>query len=368
MTFAQRYFDLINLVLNLIPQALSSDSRPELSAKTPLRENPEGDYLEDPLSWPEPQAAQWPTPIPKAPWPSPTRSDLDLGQIAQLLELELEKEGRRPLGSISPREAKSARLALLCWVDERILTSNLAERNLWVNHSLVRRETGALNGGDLFFEELARLLALRANRLNPLQSDRSAGQLAEVSRDSLWGAPLSLTVNGSWESPALGPALAGQARDLFERWPEAEEASWPTLDPTLADLAKETQSPNAAGPLLSKELRDLNLKHLARIWSGAPGPQSLEETLECYALALLLGFRGRLATKGQEGAQAALLAVAAEKITAAHPLIQETAAPADQPKPAFWGGQAAYLWHGLLPALLTALVFWRGLMIIESLP
>jgi type VI protein secretion system component VasF len=114
-----------------------------------------------------------------------------------------------------------------------------------------------------------------------------------------------------------------------------------------------------------------NLKALARLW-GYPGqaPAGLEQTLECYALALALGFRGRLAAPGQEEAAASLLAVASDWLTSRRPLIAEEASPEPAPAPvaSFWERHRAFFWHGLVPALITLAVFLKGLAVVESLP
>jgi type VI protein secretion system component VasF len=109
---------------------------------------------------------------------------------------------------------------------------------------------------------------------------------------------------------------------------------------------------------------------LARLWDWPSlAPADLEETLECYAIALLLGFRGRLAAPGQEEARDRLL-VAAAAVFAARPPTVFNAPPVAEPEkaPAFSESRRDIWFLILIPALLTLAVFLKGVLAVESLP
>ncbi|MDR1872148.1 MAG: DotU family type IV/VI secretion system protein [Deltaproteobacteria bacterium] len=259
----------------------------------------------------------------------------DLSSFARSLALELEKEERTPLEGLTMAESALGRFPLLAWLDERILNSNRPDRYQWASWSLVQRHQGPGHGGDLFYQELARLLLAR--RAAALEEN------ADPRRDSL--NPPSLN------SPSLSPGL-------LTRGPSSGLESRAVMDSLEPDE-----------PLVVSE--GLSLSALARLWVlNDSGPPNLEAILESYALALVLGFRGRLAAPGLEETLAALLTVAREKLTVSHPLAPEIRPVIAGPsfRPAFWERNQALLWHGLLPALLTLVVFWRGAAIVKSLP
>jgi type VI protein secretion system component VasF len=114
------------------------------------------------------------------------------------------------------------------------------------------------------------------------------------------------------------------------------------------------------------------LKSLARLWRDkGEGPKGLDAALDCYALALLLGFRGRLADPAQAEAERALLAAAAAFLTNRRPppgvLSPIRAVPKIAP-PSFWERNRSVIVHGLLPALVALAVFLKGAAVVESLP
>jgi type VI protein secretion system component VasF len=298
----------------------------------------------------------------------------ELTELAQSLDRELEREARQPLGNISPQVAQLARDAIMAWIDEWLQTATPTGESAWGGLSLLHRRRGISHGGDLFFQELAWLLIQRHDYLAPprarapqpaslLTPGRQVGQAGrdpawpEAELTPLWPAslaPLDLQPVGR---PSLPPEAAWVGEPTWLTSPPGpnpgnQTASDPTAWPGQFD-------PTATG-----------LGWLARWWAlPGEGPKSLNEALEVFALALALGFRGRLAEPGQAEAAEALLEVATEWLRGRHPRTSEKTLPPGwwPDPPSLWERGWSWAWLALPPALLTLLVFWRSQRIIDSL-
>ncbi|MDR1656649.1 MAG: DotU family type IV/VI secretion system protein [Deltaproteobacteria bacterium] len=180
-------------------------------------------------------------------------------ELSNLIIGRLRQECDRPLPpDFEAGEAELARFPFLAWIDEAILTSGRSKAEDWYRYGLLRSYRGVSEGGDHFFVNLENILRSRARGL---VSDTD---------------------------------LANNVRTAL-------------IEPESHDL------------ILPGRVR---LSGLPGLWlKPGAGPNAVvEEILDCYAICLRMGFRGRLAEPGYAETRRTLLELARLQIETARKL------------------------------------------------
>ncbi|MDR2200143.1 MAG: DotU family type IV/VI secretion system protein [Deltaproteobacteria bacterium] len=178
----------------------------------------------------------------------------DLKTVREGLEKLLKEEEKAPLPpGYGDKERREALLAVMVWVDERLLTYSAYGQD-WYPYSLQRAYLDTNQGGSLFFRRLEDLLKRR--------------------RELMEEGPGGLT-------PGAAPVETIPAGDPSLSVPPVFPAASPSVPPSDRPGGR---SEPPGGPEESAVFAWKNPGH---------GPEPLEGVLDVFALCLVMGFQGR---------------------------------------------------------------------------
>ncbi|MDR2354202.1 MAG: DotU family type IV/VI secretion system protein [Deltaproteobacteria bacterium] len=179
---------------------------------------------------------------------------LNWEEVANDLEnlLNEEKSAPVPLG-FKNEDLLEARFPVLVWIDECLLSlgsaqngsQNQSEKKSWYDFSLQRKYLNTNQGGELFYQRLAELLA---RRKAPAQTKP---------------APVAVAAKDSFEPPS--------PYDFYESFSEE----------------------NLNGDSFLSKGEEMDLKIISLWEKPGKGSDPLESILDVFALAIVLGFQGR---------------------------------------------------------------------------
>jgi hypothetical protein len=221
-------------------------------------------------------------------------------EVSQKIEDLFRAERDLPLPPKLPAEyGEEARVPIIIWIDEYLMTSKRPDALGWYEFSLQRRLLGTNNGGEMFYTNLSALLKKRFKAINS---------------------------GGAWPTPWSGP---------------------------------ETPEPD-----------------ICQLWQRpGEGPAEYEGILDCFALCLVFGFNGRLASPDFGPLRKALGARAREQVAAWNDREDDFKAELraavkttflDRLKK-FRAESGWILIHIIVPALVTLAVYLRSLTVLHHI-